>query len=178
MITQFSGGKAMLVSRETGVKTPLSFEGTPTSGRFSPDGKLVAVLSREGAVKLFNSKDGQTIEAFNPNRRTIYNMAYSPDGKSLLVHHDLELSLWDLQNRTELLRTPAMSHTDIIGSLQTLNQWKPFSPDGNWIISATHTLQKWPRNPLIDTIKRIPRPLTEDEKNRFSVNLLSTPEFP
>jgi WD40 repeat protein/serine/threonine protein kinase len=178
MITQFSGGKAMLVSRETGVKTPLSFEGTPTSGRFSPDGKLVAVLSREGAVKLFNSKDGQTIEAFNPNRRTIYNMAYSPDGKSLLVHHDLELSLWDLQNHTELLRTPAMSHTDIIGSLQTLNQWKPFSPDGNWIISATHTLQKWPRNPLIDTIKRIPRPLTEDEKNRFSVNLLSTPELP
>ena len=178
MITQFSGGKAMLVSRETGVKTPLSFEGTPTSGRFSPDGKLVAVLSREGAVKLFNSTNGQTIEAFNPNRRTIYNMAYSPDGRSLLVHHDRELSLWDLQDYTELLRTPAMSHTDIIGSLQTLNQWKPFSPDGNWIISATHTLQKWPRNPLIETIKRIPRPLTEDEKNRFSVNLLSKPELP
>ena len=177
-ITQFPGGQAMLLNLQGAERKLLPFEGTPLSGRFSPNGKFIAVLSREGAVKLFHAEDGQTIKAFNPNRRTIYNMAYSPDGRSLLVHHDRELSLWDLQDYTELLRTPAMSHTDIIGSSQTLNQWKPFSPNGDWIISATHTLQKWPRNPLTETIKRIPRPLTEDETKRFSVNLLSTTELP
>lgn len=177
-ITQFPGGQTLLINLQGAEKKLLPFEGTPKAGHFSPDGKLVTVLSQEGTVKLFNTTNGRTIEAFNPNRRTIYNMAYSPDGKSLLVHHDRELSLWDLQNRTELLRTPAMSYTEIIRSSQTLNQWKPFSPDGDWIFSATHTLQKWPRDPLTETIKRIPRPLTEDETKRFSVNLLSTPELP
>jgi len=176
--TQFPGGQAVLISRQTGEKTPLLIEGTTKSGRFSPDGKRVAVLSKEGAVKLFDTTHGQTIEAFNPNRRTIYNMAYSPDGKSLLVYHDRELSLWDLQDCTELLRTPTMSQEEYRISFLTLHDWKPFSPDGNWIISATHTLQKWPRNPLTETIKRIPRPMTEDETNRFSVNLLSTSELP
>ena len=176
--TQFPGGKAMLINRQTGEKKSLPMEGTPTLGRFSPDGKFVTVLSQEGAVKLFNTTNGQAIEAFNPNRRTIYNMAYSPDGKSLLLHHDRELSLWDLQDFTELLRTPAMSYIQIIRSLKTSNQWKPFSPDGDWIYSATHSLQKWPRNPLIEAIRRIPRPLTEDETKRFSVNLLSTTALP
>ena len=177
-ITQFSGGQAVLINRQTGEKKSLPIEGTPKSGCFSPDGKLVAVLSMEGYVRLFNTTDGQVIEAVNPNRRTIYYMAYSPDGKSLLVHHDRELSLWDLQNYTEILRTPAMSYTKIVDSSHTLTQWKPFSPDGDWIFSATHILQKWPRNPLTETIKRIPRPLTEDETKRFSVNLLSTPRLP
>lgn len=177
-ITHFSGGQAVLINRQTSEKKLLTIEGTPKYGRFSPDGKYLTVATREGEVKLFTHADGKAVEAFNPNRRRIQNIAYSPDGKELLLQHDGELSLWDLVDNIELLRVPGMSQAEISRSMEIANGWNPFSPDGQWILGSSQSLTKWPRNPLIEAIKRTPRPFTEDEKKRFSINLLSESELP
>ncbi len=177
-ITRFSGSQAVLIHRQTGEKKLLTIEGTPKYGRFSPDGRLLTIATREGVVKLFNTAKGKAVESFNPNRRRIHNTAYSPDGKELLVQHDGEVSLWDLVDNTELLRAPGITQSEINDSLQLAHRWSPFSPDGQWIVSSSQTLKKWPRNPLIEAIKRTPRPLTDDEKKRFSINLLSATELP
>ena len=167
------GAEAFLINRHSLKKTPLISSEMPRSGKFSPDGTRIAVLSNKGTVQLFDSKSGKSVESFNPNRRLVFEIAFSPDGQSMLVRHDDELSLWNLQSYDELLRVPNMRHQEYLISLQTLQNWNPFSPDGDWIISATETIKKWPRNPMIEAIKRIPRPLTEQETKRFAVNLLS-----
>ena len=55
------------------------------------------------------------------------------------------------------------------------SDWKPFSPDGRWIVSATPQLRKWPRNPLLYSRSRVPRPLTDLEKRQFTILEDQTP---
>ena len=170
--TQLPGARAFLLNRQTGEKKQLLMNGTPRSGCFSLNGKHLVLLSREYSAAMFDTADGHVVEAFNPNRRPIYDVAFSQDGRSLLARHDNELSMWSLDDHKELLRTPDMNPNDYRSSLQTLQHWKPFSADGKWIFSVDETLQKWPCDPLTEAIRRTPRPMTESEIARFSVNLL------
>jgi WD40 repeat protein/serine/threonine protein kinase len=165
---------ATLLQTDTGVRTFPRADGSPLLGRIRPDGKQLAILSEDGKVRLYDVASGEVIQSFDPNRRLIHDMAFSPDSHELLVMHSGELSLWDLDSGTEQLRIPYRGPGRIpIAALTALPGWRPFSPDGNWIITSTDQTKKWPRNPLKEALQQRPRTIGNQEIRQFSLNLLS-----
>ncbi|MCA9009524.1 MAG: protein kinase [Planctomycetaceae bacterium] len=158
---------------ETGVQVSLQVEGTPKTGEISLDGMYAVVLSYDGKATLCDAASGHALPHFNPNRRTIYEIGFSPDSKELLIRHDGELSLWELSTGVEVCRIPEAERSYWGGAMQSFSDWKPFTPDGRWIISAASGLQKWPRDPLTEAIRQAPRTMTTAELQRFSVNMLN-----
>jgi len=65
---------------------------------FSPDGAQLAAAGRTGAVRLWNTADGQGLRDLG-TKRGVRALAYSPDGKILAVGGDLRsISLFDPQS--------------------------------------------------------------------------------
>ncbi len=63
--------------------------------RFSPDGKLLAVGSRNYQMRLFDVESGKLLREF-PKRRS-HDIAFSPDGKTIAVAYvDGTLAIWDV----------------------------------------------------------------------------------
>jgi WD40 repeat protein len=165
---------ATLVELRTGGRTQLETLSPPRIGRFRPAGKHIVLVSSDGKTTLYDATTGQADGEFNPNRSPVRDVAFSPDGQDLLVMHDHELSLWDLDVGDEIVRIPT-SEWSAVGtlSLQTPITWNPFSPDGQWIVSVWPEVETWPRDPLKEALRQAPRPLSEVEKRRFSVDLIA-----
>jgi WD40 repeat protein/serine/threonine protein kinase len=165
---------AILLQTDTEARTFLNADGSPLLGRIRPDGQQLAILSEEGIVRLYDMASGEVIQSFDPNRRLIHDMAFSPDSRQFLVMHSGELSLWDLDSGMEQLRIPHRGPFRFPSTTLTgIPEWKPFSPDGNWIITSTDQLKKWPRHPLKEALQRRPRTLSNEEIRQFSINMLS-----
>lgn len=165
---------AFLVELRTGAKTKVDAGSMPKFGRFRPNGEQFVIVSKDLKVTLYETTTGKAYTKFNPNRRPIFNIAFSPDGQDLLVMHDDELSLWDLDVGDEIVRI-SKAEWSAVGrsSLQTPIVWNPFSPDGQWILSAWLHLEMWPRVPLKEALKQVPRPLSDVERQRFSIDLIN-----
>jgi WD40 repeat protein len=71
----------------------------------SPDGKLVATSGNDHKVKLWSFEDGSLVHELSGHEAHVYNLAFHPDGKSL-VSGDLKANLihWDLE-KGEQVRT-------------------------------------------------------------------------
>lgn len=134
---------------------------------------MFAVISKVGKVTLYETTTGKAVTNFNPNRRPVSNIAFSPDGLDLLVMHNDELSLWDLDVGDEIVRISKADWSAVGSSLiRTPGVWNPFSPDGQWILSAWQHLEMWPRDPLKEALKQVPRQLSDVERQRFQVDLV------
>lgn len=164
---------ALLLEIDSGNQIPLSVKHPVKSGCLSPDGTHAALLQNNGALTLCRTDNGNARSDFNANRRPVYNAAFSPDSQELLVQHDGELSLWEVATGIEVLRIPDAGRQYWGVAMQTSADWTPFTPDGQWMISAVPEMQKWPRDPLAEAARRVPRQMTSAERLRFSVDLIS-----
>jgi WD40 repeat protein len=98
---------------------------------FSPDGKRVAVASRQ-YVYLYDAVTGNRLAALGPHAPRVEFLAYSPDGKRLAATIPREganvIRLWDSENGKEL--AVLRGHTSRITSLL-------FSADGSRLVSGS-----------------------------------------
>jgi WD40 repeat protein len=94
---------------------------------FSPDGKILAVGTRNNTIHLWDPRGGQEMKPLVgkqggiPSPGAVWAVAISPDNKTLAAGgHDRTVRLWDLPARTERAQLP---HDDTVRSLA-------ISPDG------------------------------------------------
>ncbi len=102
----------------------------------SPDGEYVASGSEDKTIVLWHIKSGKKIKTFtNPQRYERFSIAFSPDGKRLIVSGLSEMELWDV------------STSQVIATLKgdDLNPWAViFSPDGLHVaVSARDAVALW-----------------------------------
>ena len=94
--------------------------------------KMDMILSAgQNSIKLWDS-DGNHLADFQKHATTVWNAAFSPDGKWVVSSaHNKAFLLWDVSNRklAETLR----GHEDICLTVA-------FSPDTQWIASASYDL--------------------------------------
>jgi WD40 repeat protein len=134
--TLFSGSESSvsLWNMKTGkVLHPLKIPEPYMSSAFSPDGKTIAIGSREGTIWLWNVETGQVLLSLK-GQSEVNAVAFSPDGKLLASGaQNGTLSLWDVAT-DRLLRALSM-YTDFI----------TFSPDGRMLVlgSDNGTLRLW-----------------------------------
>src|SRR5439155_26003594 len=84
---------------------------------FSPDGKRVAVGSRE-FVHLCDAVTGRQLGVLGPHAKAVWRLAYSPEGKriaSATVRGDNAIHLWDGESGKEV--AVLRGHTGYINSM-------------------------------------------------------------
>jgi WD40 repeat protein len=95
----------------------------PRDATFSPDGKLLAIASQQGFVRLWDFPTLQPVATLGSFLIGAHSAAFSQDGTRLVAGGDGDeaIKLWDADSRQELLTLD--SHADVF--------WHPkFSADG------------------------------------------------
>ena len=79
------------------------FDGHP--GRFSPDGRLIAVGLKEQGVALWDARELTPVGApLLDTGGEVKTLAFSPDGRTLAAVTERTLTLWDVRSRSLLQR--------------------------------------------------------------------------
>ncbi|BAZ46552.1 WD-40 repeat protein [Chondrocystis sp. NIES-4102] len=105
--------------------------------KYSPDGKLIASVSWERNIKIWNAETGQLINTLRGNNEGINTIAFTPDGQTLVSGgEDRNIKIWNVA--TGQLINTLTGHTD---SIKTVT----ISPDGKMIATAGYdkTIKIW-----------------------------------
>jgi WD40 repeat protein len=91
---------------------------------FSPDGKLCAAAHWHGQITLWDLPTVTPHVITDPSFTQVRSIAFSPDGSTLAVAGDLNLTIWDMKRGVSTALTPPMS------AKLLYHQGVAFSPDG------------------------------------------------
>jgi WD40 repeat protein len=103
---------------------------TMTALAFSPDDKLLAAASKDGAIRLWDVKTKQWKAIFKEKGQyAATTIAFTPDSKNLACG-GAKISLWDIRRKRLVRNFSGASYDD--GSPKCL----AFSPDGKFIVAG------------------------------------------
>jgi WD40 repeat protein/transcriptional regulator with XRE-family HTH domain len=113
---------------------------------FSPDGKKLATVSNDGTTQLWEMATGHKIGKPLANVRYpgyyygLYEVAFSPDGKTLAVNFMRSVTLWDIATRRQIGHL-----TSVVGGYLTNPILSvAFSPDGKTLAAGgPNGVQLW-----------------------------------
>jgi WD40 repeat protein len=108
----------------------LPIEEWATALAFSPDGRLLAVSCRSGAVQLWDTKAWErraVLGTLDKEGDAATGLSFCRDGKSLAVaHYDRKVRVWDLATR----------RPRVVGEVPYYARQVSFSPDGHFVAAA------------------------------------------
>lgn len=110
----------------------LTFKGhkrSVESVAFSPDGKRIASVSRDGSGKIWDAATAQVLLTLNGHESDVFSIAFSADGKLLATgSRDKTARVWESSTGYELLTL--RGHKGAVRSVA-------FSPDGKRVATAS-----------------------------------------
>jgi WD40 repeat protein len=127
----------------------------------SPDGTLLAGglwiektadMPAKAAIRLWDLKTGTMLKTIDAHPRSIYALAFNPDGKRLASGSDTTIKVWDVQNGVELAT---------LNGHRSSVQCLAFSPDGTRLASGAMdaTVRLWnPENGTEALTLKLQRP--------------------
>jgi WD40 repeat protein len=115
------------------------YDGHP--GKFSPDGRLIAVGLKEQGVALWDARKLKPVGApLLDTDGEVKTLAFSPDGRTLAAVTKTMLTLWDVGSRSRLHEPLYAGHPSIVLAVG-------FSPDGATLATASSDLGLQLRDP-------------------------------
>ena len=101
---------SVATGREAGNIPFLPYSQPPNAITFSPDGKLMALVTgdNEGIVHLYDVDSGRQVGTISQESHDVISIAFSPNGKLLATgNDDRTLQFWDVATRKAI--GPALS---------------------------------------------------------------------
>ncbi len=95
---------------------------------FSPDGRVLASASADGAIKLWNVSTGLELRTLAAQSASVFCLAFSPDGKLLAAGIGFQVKLFDVTTGAEI--RALKGHVRSVNSIA-------FSTDGRMIVSGS-----------------------------------------
>jgi WD40 repeat protein len=164
------GKYATLYDADNGSKLAVldGHEEAVVSAAFSPDGKRIATASWDGTARVWDAGTGKELFAIRGHEGRVYSVEFSPGGGEWLLtaSEDGTARLWYADTGKEWFTLTG--HKDAVCVAR-------FSPDGRRVLTASRdgTARLWPVDPLPLAERRKPRELSEAERQRFEVGVLS-----
>ena len=122
--------------------------GTVEDVAFSPDGKTLALASREGSVQLWDVATGKILQTLKGHSSAVQAVVFSPDGRTLASgSSDETVRLWNVETRRELMQLDRGGVE--LGQVHSL----AFSPDGQHLLVGGRGAAL-----LVDDTGRLERP--------------------
>jgi WD40 repeat protein len=110
----------------------IGFDGHP--GRFSPDGRLIAVGLKERGIALWDARKLTPVGVpLLDTDGEVKTLAFSPDGRKLAAVTKTMLTLWDVGSRSRLLEPLFVGNPAMVLAVG-------FSPDGASLATASSDL--------------------------------------
>ncbi len=101
----------------------------------SPNGLYLATGGRDNTARLWDIQTGNETVILNSNYGEVADLAYSPDGRYIVMGHPQGASVWDTQKEKEILFLPE--------SAGPVNHPVAYSPDGRYILTGGDQLLLW-----------------------------------
>ncbi len=99
---------------------------------FSPDGKLLAAVRRDGSVRILNAQTGAEVQSLDGHNGYSAAASFSPDGRHMATaQYGHVARIWDIETGTGLVAFSG--HTDSVNAIA-------FSPDGSRVVTASDDL--------------------------------------
>jgi WD40 repeat protein len=113
--------------RETG-PAAVTQSGVVNAARYSPDGQVMATVSYDGKVRLWDWRTRSVTAEIEGRQGVIGSVAFSPDGRRLVTGgQDGTITFWNLADRQELVSFKR--HPEFVSGIL-------FSRDGRTLVSA------------------------------------------
>jgi WD40 repeat protein len=111
---------------------------------FSPDGKSLALASREGSVQLWDVASGKLLDTLKRHSGAVDAVVFSPDGRTLASgSSDQTVRLWNVETRRELMQLgPGGIQLHHVSSLV-------FSPSGQHLLADGTGAAFWSTSPVV-----------------------------
>jgi WD40 repeat protein len=141
-------------------------DGWIRAGAFSPDGRMIATGRRDQTARLWDATTGKPLSEPMRHDAEVDNVAFSPDGRTVVTAGDSDARLWDTASG-EPVGEP-MHHEYPVNSAT-------FSPDGRLIATAdnhdaAHLWDATTGKPLTEPLWHYHRELSGVNHVRFSPN--------
>ncbi len=89
----------------------------------------------------------------------------------LITDHPTYLNGWEIPSGKLSFQN---QKTDPVYGGPDSDVWRPVTSDQRWIIDQSRDVRTIPKHPFEEALKRTPRPLTDDERRLFRLDLLDS----
>ena len=146
-------------------------QGHVNEAAFSPDGKWVVTASKDGTARVWNAASGEQVFKVGDERNAMHSAAFSPDGRWIVTAcDDSAARIWYADTGREYFKLSGHRGPVFCAA---------FSPDSQQVVTASGdgSARIWPIDPLPIAKSRMPRTLTDREREMFLNGARSSVRF-